>query len=73
MIDQKYQGKGYGTAALELILKELRREGHYDHVEVCVKKENIKAIRLFEKQGFVDSGYVDENVPDSVNLVCYLF
>lgn len=73
MIDQKYQGKGYGTAALELILKELRKEGHYDHVEVCVKKENIKAIRLFEKQGFVDSGYVDENVPDSVNLVCYLF
>ncbi len=73
MIDQKYQGKGYGTAALELILKELRKEGHYDHVEVCVKKENIKAIRLFEKQGFVDTGYVDENVLDSVNLVCYLF
>ncbi len=73
MIDQKYQGKGYGSAARELILDDLQNEGHYDHVEVCVKRENFKALRLFEKHGFVDSGYVDENIPDSANLICYLF
>ncbi len=72
MIDQQYQGKGYGTAALGLILEELRKEAHYDHVEVCVKKRDTEAIRVYEKNGFVDSGYVDEDLPDSLNMICYL-
>jgi len=72
MIDRRYQGKGYGSAALGLILDELRKEKHYDHVEVCVKKEDAEAIRVYEKNGFVDSGYVDEDVPDSLNMICYL-
>ena len=57
MIDQRYQGKGYGSEALALILDELRKEGHYDHAEICVKKDDIAAIRLYEKNGFIDSGY----------------
>ena len=72
MIDQRYQGKGYGSAALGLILNELRKEGHFDHVEVCVKKDDSEAIHLYEKHGFVDSGFVDEDFPDSVNMICYL-
>ncbi len=71
--DQQYQGRGYGSAALGLILEELRKEGHYDHVEVCVKKADTGAIRLYEKHGFVDSGYIDEEVPDALNLICRLF
>ena len=72
MIDQRYQGKGYGTEALRLILDELRQEGHYDHVEVCVKKVDIAGIHLYKKNGFVDSGYIDEDSPDSLNMICYL-
>ncbi|MBR2122271.1 MAG: GNAT family N-acetyltransferase [Lachnospiraceae bacterium] len=72
MIDGRFQGRGYGSAALSLILEELRREGHYDHVEVCVKKTDAEAIRLYEKHGFVDSGYIDEDVPDALNMICYL-
>ena len=72
MIDEKYQGKGYGSRALELILDELRKEGRYDHVELCVKKEDAEAIRLYGKHGFADSGYVDEDLPDSLNMICYL-
>ena len=73
MIDQRFQRKGYGSAALGLILDELRKEAHFDHVEVCVKKEDAAAIHLYQKYGFVDSGYVDEDLPDSVNLICRLF
>ncbi|MBQ6594446.1 MAG: GNAT family N-acetyltransferase [Clostridia bacterium] len=73
MIDQRYQGRGYGSAALGMILDELRGEARYDHVEVCVKKEDAAAIRLYEKHGFVDSGYIDEDAPGSVNLICRLF
>jgi len=72
MIDQKHQGKGYGTQALRLILDELRKEHHFDHVEVCVKKDDAVAIHVYEKMGFVDSGYIDDQVPDALNLICYL-
>ena len=72
MIDEQYQKKGYGSQALQLILDELRKEGRYDHVELCVKKADAEAIRLYGKHGFVDSGYVDEDVPDSLNMICYL-
>ena len=72
MIDEKYQGNGYGSRALELILDELRKEGRYDHVELCVKKADAEAIRLYGKHGFTDSGYVDEDLPDSLNMICYL-
>ena len=72
MVDQQYQSKGYGSQALQLILDGLRKESHYDHVELCVKKADTEAIRLYEKHGFIDSGYVDEDMPDSLNMICYL-
>ena len=72
MVDEQYQKKGYGSQALQLILNELRKEGRYDHVELCVKKADTEAIRLYEKHGFVVSGYVDEALPDSLNMICYL-
>ena len=40
-------------------------------MEVCVKKDDAAAIGLYEKYGFVDSGYIDEDVPDSLNMICY--
>ena len=72
MVDGRYQNRGYGTQALRLILDELRKENHYGHVELCVKKADTEAIRLYEKSGFVDSGYVDEDLPDSLNMICDL-
>ena len=36
LIDEKEQGKGYGQAALALLLTQCRREGKYRRVEVCV-------------------------------------
>jgi len=72
MVGRQYQNKGYGSQALQLILNELLKEGRYDHVELCVKKADAEAIHLYEKHGFMDSGYVDEDLPDSLNMVCYL-
>ena len=72
LIDRRYQNKGCGAEALRLILEELKKENHYDHVELCVKKNDTEAIRLYEKLGFVDSGYVDEDLPDSLNMIRYL-
>ena len=69
MIDGRFQGKGFGTAALRMLLSELEKERKYGCVEVCVKKNDEAALRLYEKTGFVDTGYIDEEVPDSLNLM----
>ena len=34
-----------------------------------MKRENAAALHLFEKLGFTDTGYVDPDVPDAVNLM----
>ena len=51
MIDRRYQGRGYGTAALRSILSELEAERKYPCVEVCVKHADTVALRLYEKLG----------------------
>ena len=69
MIDARFQGKGYGTAALRMILSRLETEGKYSCVEVCVRRDDLAARRVYEKAGFVDTGFVDDEVPDCLNLV----
>jgi RimJ/RimL family protein N-acetyltransferase len=68
MIDERFQGSGFGTEALRQILTLLEREGRYDCAEVCVDRENRSALRLFEKAGFRDTGYIDESCPHCLNL-----
>lgn len=72
MIDKSFQNKGYGTEALKLILDFLKNEKRFDHVELCVNKSDVQAIKLYKKAGFKDSGYVDENLPDCINMIYYL-
>ena len=69
MIDERYQNRGYGTQALELILTMLSKERKYGQVEVCVKNKAASALRVYEKSGFTDTGYIDEDVPDCLNLI----
>ena len=68
MIDRRFQGNGYGREALSEILGLLEKEKCYSCVEVCVNKENKAAIALFTNTGFKDTGFVDESLPDCLNL-----
>ena len=69
LIDYRFQNKGYGQQALRLIIHQLKREGKYDCIELCVKMSDASAIHTYEKVGFTDSGYIDPEVPDSYNMV----
>ncbi len=69
MIDQHSQNKGYGTEALRQILTQLSQERKYDCVEVCVNKKDAAALHMYEKIGFINTGYIDERVPDCLNLM----
>ena len=71
MIDRHFQNKGYGPEALKRIIGLLQEEGKYDCVEVCVNKMDAPALRLYEKMGFVDTGYIDDDAPDCLNLMYY--
>ena len=72
MIDGRFQNKGYGTEALRKILELLEEEARFSGVEVCVNREDTAAIRVYEKVGFVDSGYIDEDLPNCLNLIYHL-
>lgn len=69
MINAKFQGKGHGAEALRLLLSKLEKEKKYDCVEICVKRNNAAALRLYKKAGFIDTGYIDEEAPDCLNLM----
>ena len=60
-IDEHYQGKGYGFAATERILDEMRKDGKFKKVTLCYIKGNQSARLLFEKCGFRHTGEVDDD------------
>ena len=67
MIDRIQQGKGYGQKALSLLLSYCRKEHRFQNVEVCVNRDDAAAIHVYQKAGFHDTGYVDQDVP---NFLC---
>ena len=69
MIDARHQRRGFGGEALRLILARLKAEGKYGCVEVCVKRSDLPALRLYGRAGFADTGYVDPDAPDCLNLM----
>ena len=72
MIDRRFQNRGYGTQALKQIVGQLQAEGKYDCVEVCVNKADAPALRVYEKAGFADTGYIDDGAPDCLNLMYHI-
>lgn len=53
-IDKRYQRRGYGKAAVQLVLDEMRREGKYSKVSMCYVEGNDASRKLFEGFGFVE-------------------
>ncbi|HWQ58145.1 MAG TPA: GNAT family N-acetyltransferase, partial [Clostridia bacterium] len=72
MVDRRFQGRGYGPEAVRLIVGEFLQNPRYPMIEVSVDRTNGRALRLFEKAGFTDSGYTDPALPQYVNLVMLL-
>ncbi len=52
-IDKRYQGKGYGKAAVGLVLDAMREEGKYQKVSMCYVEGNDASRNLFEKFSFI--------------------
>lgn len=54
MIDGAHQGKGYGAAAMRLLIERVR--GQCDAMHISYEPTNEQARRFYQKLGFVEQG-----------------
>lgn len=59
MIDEKFQGVGYGERFLVEIIKYLKEKYKRDKIFLSIFKENYSAIKLYKKMGFSFNGELD--------------
>ena len=54
-IDERYQGRGCGKAATQLVLDAVKQDGKYGKVALCYVEGNDAAKQMYEKFGFVET------------------
>jgi len=59
-IDERYQRRGYGYAAMQVILNEMRKDGKFKKVTLCYIDGDTAAYNLYKKCGFSLTGEADE-------------
>lgn len=67
-IDERYQGKGYGRAAIGLILDMLRADRKYETVKLCYIDGNDAARKLYEGFGFVETERDEDEIVMELKL-----
>ena len=55
MIDEAYQGKGCGAAALRVIIRYFRDQGA-NNIRLSTKESNTRALALYHRAGFRETG-----------------
>jgi diamine N-acetyltransferase len=63
MIDEKYQGKGYGTEVMKLCIDYIKSKpfGKSNVIILTCNMNNSHAIHIYEKLGFKDTGERDDD------------
>jgi diamine N-acetyltransferase len=59
MIDQRYQARGIGRRAMELVLNEIRRTPQLERVTICYHPNNPLAQAFYASLGFKEVGLDD--------------
>lgn len=59
LIDQRFQGKGYGKKALQAIIKHIYQEYGYPKIYLSLYEDNLVALHLYQSLGFVFNGGFD--------------
>ena len=59
MIDESLQGKGYGKAALEVIIQYFKEHGA-NNIRLSTKETNVGALSLYHRAGFRDTGEMND-------------
>lgn len=59
MIDESLQGKGYGTAALQEVIRYFKEHGA-GYIRLSTKETNRGALSIYRKAGFRDTGEMND-------------
>ncbi len=60
MMDQQYQGRGYGRAAMEEIIRQLKAKPDCQEIFTSYEPDNDVAAKLYRSLGFEDTGRVED-------------
>ena len=58
MVDQNYQGKGYGRFGMEKVLEMFRADDRIQEVGISYEPENEAARKLYASLGFQETGEI---------------
>ena len=61
-IDERFQGRGFGKKAAELVLEEMQNEGKYKKVLLCYVDGAVVAKKLYESLGFSEIGHEEDEI-----------
>ncbi len=67
-IDERYQGRGYGKAAVKLILEEMKQAGKYHKAVLWYIEGNDAAKMLYERLGFIENGSIQDEIGMAIDL-----
>ena len=59
MSDESLQGKGYGKAALQVIIQYFKDHGA-NNIRLSTKETNVGALSLYRRAGFRDTGEMND-------------
>ena len=59
MFPEEHTGKGYGSEAIELVVRLARESGKYDYMILDCSFDNDRARHVYEKAGFKNTGEVE--------------
>ena len=62
MIDERYQGKGYGKEAVKTVLDAMKADGKYHKVVLCYFEGNEAAKKLYESFGFTETDREEDEI-----------
>lgn len=60
MVDQHFQGRGYGRQIMQLVLDDFHKNEQINNVGISYEPENDAARRLYASLGFIEPGEMVE-------------
>lgn len=67
-----HHGKGLGQESLRYV-KHLAKENEFSHVSLTVNKNNLKAIKAYEKAGFIRTDEVVKDIGNGYVMDDYIY
>ena len=58
MIDRRYQSKGFGKVAFQLLINQIQQDKTHNKILLGVHKESVVAIKLYRSFGFEFNGQI---------------